>query len=79
MVPTLVVWGMRDAALCPELTHGLEAYIPDLTLHPVADASHWIAHEQPQLWRGGSAISCARRSAFLLRPRHWACGAAAGV
>jgi pimeloyl-ACP methyl ester carboxylesterase len=48
-VPTLVVWGMRDTALCPELTHGLEAYIPDLTLHPVADASHWIAHEQPQL------------------------------
>ncbi len=47
-VPTLVIWGMRDAALCPELTHGLEAYIPDLTLHPVADASHWIAHEQPQ-------------------------------
>lgn len=47
-VPTLVVWGMQDIALLPELTDGLEDYVPKLTLHKVADASHWIVHEQPQ-------------------------------
>ena len=47
--PTLVLWGMQDPALLPELVEGLDAYVPRLTLHKVADASHWIVHEQPQL------------------------------
>jgi len=48
-LPTLVLWGMQDAALLPSLVDGLEDYIPRLTLEQVADASHWIVHEQPQL------------------------------
>ena len=48
-VPTLVVWGLQDVALAPELVDGLEDYIPRLTLKPVAEASHWIVHEQPAL------------------------------
>ncbi len=48
-VPTLVLWGMQDPALLPELVDGLEEYVPRLTLHKVDDASHWIVHEQPQL------------------------------
>jgi pimeloyl-ACP methyl ester carboxylesterase len=48
-IPTLVLWGMQDAALLPELVEGLEEYIPRLTLEKVPDASHWIVHEQPQL------------------------------
>nr|WP_295786945.1 alpha/beta hydrolase [Rhodoferax sp.] len=48
-IPTLVVWGMDDAALPPVLIDGLEEYVPDLTLHKVADATHWIVHEQPAL------------------------------
>ena len=48
-VPTLVVWGMDDAALPPALIDGLDEYVPDLTLHKVPDASHWIIHEQPAL------------------------------
>lgn len=48
-VPTLVVWAMNDIALPPELIDGLDAYIPQLTLHRVEGASHWIVHEQPQL------------------------------
>jgi pimeloyl-ACP methyl ester carboxylesterase len=48
-VPTLVVWGLDDAALPPELIDGLDAYVPDLTLHRVPGASHWIIHEQPGL------------------------------
>ncbi|GAB3663337.1 alpha/beta fold hydrolase [Ramlibacter alkalitolerans] len=48
-VPTLVLWGLQDTALLPELVDGLEAYVPRLALHKVAEASHWIVHEQPAL------------------------------
>lgn len=48
-VPTLVVWAMQDAALPPELIDGLDSYIPQLTLETVADGTHWLVHEQPQL------------------------------
>jgi epoxide hydrolase 4 len=48
-LPTLVVWAMEDRALPPELIDGLDAYIPDLTLHRVEQATHWIVHEQPAL------------------------------
>jgi len=47
-MPTLVLWGMGDTALPPELIAGLDAYIPRLTLETVPDATHWIVHEQPQ-------------------------------
>jgi pimeloyl-ACP methyl ester carboxylesterase len=47
-LPTLVIWGMRDSALPPELIEGLEDYIPRLTLKKVPDATHWIVHEQPR-------------------------------
>jgi epoxide hydrolase 4 len=48
-LPTLVIWAMEDRALPPELIDGLDAYIPDLTLHRVERATHWIVHEQPAL------------------------------
>ncbi|QTN27658.1 alpha/beta hydrolase [Rhodoferax sp. AJA081-3] len=48
-LPTLVVWGMDDTALPPVLIEGLEEYVPDLTLHKIPDATHWIIHEQPAL------------------------------
>jgi pimeloyl-ACP methyl ester carboxylesterase len=48
-LPTLVLWGMQDAALLPELLEGLEDYVPRLTVEKVPDASHWIVHEQPAL------------------------------
>ena len=46
--PTLVIWGQQDHALLPCLTEGLEDYIPDLTLVPLPQASHWVVHEAPQ-------------------------------
>ena len=46
-VPTRVIWGERDAALLPGLLDGLDAYVPRLRVVRVADASHWIVHEQP--------------------------------
>jgi pimeloyl-ACP methyl ester carboxylesterase len=60
-IPTLVLWGLQDAALPPALLEGLDTYVPQLTLERVADASHWIVHEQPQLVAG-------RLAAFLARP-----------
>jgi len=48
-VPTLVLWGMRDAALLPELLEGLEEFVPRLQVQRVPEASHWIVHEQPAL------------------------------
>jgi pimeloyl-ACP methyl ester carboxylesterase len=40
---------MQDVALPPRLIDGLEAYIPDLQIHRVQDATHWIIHERPAL------------------------------
>ena len=47
-LPTLVIWAMDDIALPPALLDGLADYVDDLTVRAVADASHWIVHEQPQ-------------------------------
>jgi epoxide hydrolase 4 len=48
-IPTFVLWGLRDTALLPELLEGLDAYVPQLTVEKVPDASHWLVHEQPAL------------------------------
>ena len=48
-LPTLVIWGLDDAALPPELVDGLGDYVADLTLVKVPGASHWIVHENPAL------------------------------
>lgn len=51
-LPTLVVWGLDDVALPPGLIDGLEDYVPQLELHRIEGATHWIIHEQPQLVAG---------------------------
>ena len=48
-VPTLLLWGLQDVALLPNLNVGLDAYISKLTYVPIEDASHWVVHEQPEL------------------------------
>ena len=48
-VPTLVLWGMDDPALLPGLLLGLPDWVPQLQVQPVAGASHWLLHEQPEL------------------------------
>ncbi len=48
LLPTLVLWAMDDIALPPALIEGLDDYVPELQLHQVPDASHWIVHEQPE-------------------------------
>ena len=48
-VPTHVIWAEADVALPPGLLDGLEAFVPQLTLTRVPDATHWIVHERPKL------------------------------
>ncbi len=47
-VPTQVIWGMNDTALPPALLNGLADWVPNLRVDTVADATHWIIHEQPK-------------------------------
>jgi pimeloyl-ACP methyl ester carboxylesterase len=47
-VPTLVIWAEGDIALPVALLDGLEAFVPDLRIARVPDATHWIVHEQPR-------------------------------
>jgi len=46
-VPTTVLWGEDDHALRPGLLDGLDTWVPDLQIHRLPGASHWIVHEQP--------------------------------
>jgi epoxide hydrolase 4 len=45
--PTLLIWGMHDTALVPDLTEGVEAWVPSVRVVRIADASHWVHHERP--------------------------------
>ena len=47
-LPTLVIWAMDDTALPPALLDGLEDFVPQMQLHRVDGATHWIVHEQPE-------------------------------
>jgi pimeloyl-ACP methyl ester carboxylesterase len=51
-LPTLVIWATGDSALPPALLDGLEDFVPQMQLHRVEDATHWIVHEQPALVAG---------------------------
>jgi pimeloyl-ACP methyl ester carboxylesterase len=43
--PTLVIWGMKDRFLLPQNVDGLDAFVPDLRIHLIAEATHWVFHE----------------------------------
>jgi len=47
-VPTLLLWGEQDPALSVRLTEGLEAWVPDLRVERIADASHWVQNDAPE-------------------------------
>jgi pimeloyl-ACP methyl ester carboxylesterase len=46
--PTLLIWGMQDRALVPELTSELEGWVPNLRVERLPDAGHWVQHERPE-------------------------------
>jgi len=45
--PTLLIWGENDTALGKELTYGLDAWVPDLTIKYLPNTSHWVQQERP--------------------------------
>jgi pimeloyl-ACP methyl ester carboxylesterase len=47
-VPTLMLWGERDAALGKELTIGTEALVDDFTIRYLPSVSHWVQQEAPE-------------------------------
>ena len=48
-VPTLVVWGMDDVALGPQLIEGLDRHVDNLTLARVERAGHFVHQERPDI------------------------------
>jgi pimeloyl-ACP methyl ester carboxylesterase len=46
-VPTLVIWGMKDAALLPTQLDGLDELVDDLTIVRLSDAGHFAPWEAP--------------------------------
>ncbi|MES2987301.1 MAG: alpha/beta hydrolase [Pseudomonadota bacterium] len=46
--PTLVIWGMKDAALLPIQLEGLEERVPDLSIVKIEDAGHFVPWEKPE-------------------------------
>jgi epoxide hydrolase 4 len=45
--PTLLVWGVNDQALSPQLTEGLEEWVPDIRVERIPGVSHWVPAEAP--------------------------------
>lgn len=46
-VPTLTVWGNKDAAIETEVAYAAAKHVPNYTLKIVDDASHWVQMDQP--------------------------------
>ncbi|MBC7855406.1 MAG: alpha/beta hydrolase [Pirellulaceae bacterium] len=47
--PTLLIWGEKDRYLGLDLTEGLEAWVPDLRLERIPEASHWVQNDVPEV------------------------------
>jgi pimeloyl-ACP methyl ester carboxylesterase len=47
--PSLLIWGLKDFALVPEHTEGLEPWVPDLRVERIEDSGHWVPEEKPRM------------------------------
>ena len=47
--PTLMLWGLDDVALGVETTYGTDAFVSDLTLRYLENASHFVQQDAPVL------------------------------
>ncbi len=48
-VPHLLIWGLNDTALLPDVKKPLHEFCDDLTVREVPDADHWILHTHPKI------------------------------
>ena len=46
--PTLVLWGLRDVALDPDLLPGLDPWVSNATVRTFPRATHWLAEDAPE-------------------------------
>ncbi|MEE4359937.1 MAG: alpha/beta hydrolase, partial [Pseudomonadales bacterium] len=46
-VPALMISAANDVVLTPAMTEGMEARVPDLEKHVIADCGHWTQQEKP--------------------------------
>jgi len=53
MVPTLVIWGMKDGALLPLQLEGLDTVVEDLAIVRLPDVGHFAP------WEAGDAVAAA--------------------
>ena len=47
-VPSLMISAEHDAVLRPSMTDGMDAHVPDLERHVVADSWHYLPEEKPE-------------------------------
>lgn len=48
-IPTVFIWGENDEFATPEAGHELEAMLPEVKFHWVADAGHQVQTDQPHI------------------------------
>ena len=48
-LPTLIIWGMKDDYLLPQLLEGLSEFVSDFKIVKSENSSHWIMHDDPEL------------------------------
>jgi pimeloyl-ACP methyl ester carboxylesterase len=46
--PTLVIWGEQDRYIDNRLLDGLDAWVSDLRIERLPDASHWVQNDAPE-------------------------------
>ncbi|WP_421865270.1 alpha/beta fold hydrolase [Parvibaculum sp.] len=46
--PSLMISAADDIVLRPEMTEGMEQYVPDLEKHVIPDCGHWTQSEKPE-------------------------------
>jgi epoxide hydrolase 4 len=47
-VPTLVIWGDQDRSLGRELAPPDHAWVPEVRVERIAEASHWVQADAPE-------------------------------
>ena len=46
--PTLYIWGMRDIILHASNLDGIEEFVPEVQVHRIEDATHWVVDEKKE-------------------------------
>jgi epoxide hydrolase 4 len=46
--PTTIIWGQRDPFMTSAVNERLGEWVPNLTVHYLPDASHWVQNDAPE-------------------------------